>query len=261
MSVLRHIRALLPGERLLYFADSGFVPYGDKPEQFVIERSLAIAAFFRRYSVKALVVPCNTATAAAIKALREVYPHLPVVGVEPGLKPAAALSKSKIVGVLATRNTLASAKFDALRERIGAETGVRFVLQACRGLADQVEAGELDSAATLDMIECYTTAPIQQGADVLVLGCTHYVFVQTHIEDAARRAANQPVAIVDTGAAVARQLERRLVELDLGCPPSQTGDLQAFTTGDPRMLGAAFSNLLQLDPAVNPVTLDEGQAA
>ncbi|HCN91525.1 MAG TPA: glutamate racemase, partial [Oxalobacteraceae bacterium] len=116
LSVLRHIRRQLPHEHLLYFADSGFAPYGDKPEHAIVARALAIAEFLLQRGAKALVIACNTATAAAIAALRAAYPAMPVIGVEPGLKPAAALTQSRTVGVLATDSTLASAKFNLLRE-------------------------------------------------------------------------------------------------------------------------------------------------
>ena len=111
LSVLRHIRAQLPNEHLLYVADSGFAPYGDKPEQVVAERSLSIAAFLIARGAKALVVACNTATVAAIRALRAQYPDMPIVGVEPGLKPAAAASRSGKVGVLAKADPLNGAGF------------------------------------------------------------------------------------------------------------------------------------------------------
>ena len=148
LSVLRHVRAQLPQETLIYFADSAFAPYGGKPEALVIARTLAVADFLVAQGIKALVVACNTATAAAITAVRERYPDLPVVGVEPGLKPAALCSVSRVVGVLATERTLASARFQALEMQLSAATGVRFLPQPCVGLADQVEKGELRSPAT-----------------------------------------------------------------------------------------------------------------
>ena len=152
LSVLRHIRAMLPHEHLLYFADSGFVPYGDKSEQVVAERSLAIAAFLVAQGAKALVVACNTATIAAIKVLRAHYPDMPIVGVEPGLKPAAAASRNGKVGVLATNGTLAGEKFLLLREQISRDSHAEFLLQGCSGLADQIERGERDSDATAAMV-------------------------------------------------------------------------------------------------------------
>jgi glutamate racemase len=253
LSVLRHIRALLPHEHLLYFADSGFAPYGDKSEDAVVARALTIADFLLQRGAKTLVVACNSATAAAIQALRLRYPALPVVGVEPGLKPAAALTRTHIVGVLATTNTLASAKFNLLREQVTNATGVRFLLSACIGLADQVERGELQSAATVFLVRRFVAPLIEQGADTLVLGCTHYPFVRTLIEDAAKLVTAMPVTIVDTGEAVARQLARLLQEHRLRRLTEQGGELEAFTTGRAAMLASAFSNLLELHPAVTEI--------
>lgn len=266
LSVLRHIRALLPNEDLLYVADSGYAPYGDKTEEFVIARSLAIADFLVRQGAKALAVPCNTATAAAIAHLRLRYPTLPLVGVEPGLKPAAAKSKTHIVGVLATSGTLASAKFKLLREQISATSGVRFLPQACVGLADQVEKGELHSNATIKLIQRYVEPLIREGADTLVLGCTHYPFVQHLIEDAIKRATDRDITIIDTGEAVARQLARLLKQGQLLRQAENPGSLHAFTTGSVSSLTTAFAQLLKLHPPVTrieakPTETDIPQAA
>jgi len=253
LSVLRHICAHLPNEHLLYFADSGFAPYGGKPREWIVARSLGIAEFLLGQGAKALVVACNTATAASIKALRERYPELPVVGVEPGLKPAAAISKSGKVGVLATERTLASDKFRLLREQTSAATDVEFLAQACKGLADQVEKGELHSPATMVLLNQYVTPLLQQGADTLVLGCTHYPFVQPAIESLVRQVTQQPVAIIDTGAAVARQLGRLLEQHALRRQASAPGTLRAFTTGSPSTLARAFEALLHLHPEVTAI--------
>jgi glutamate racemase len=253
LSVLRHIHACLPHEHLLYFADSGFAPYGDKPEEVIVARSLGIAAFLVQHGVKALVVACNTATAAAIEAIRAAYPALPVVGVEPGLKPAAALSKMRIVGVLATEGTLGSAKFDLLREQIAAATKVRFLMQPCVGLADQIEKGELRSAATAVLVRRYVEPLLEQGVDTLVLGCTHYPFVQPLIEEVVKRVTARPVAIIDTGDAVARQLVRLLGERGLQRTTEDEGSLTAFTTGSETALMGAFGNLLKQHPPVTVI--------
>lgn len=252
LSVLKHIRACLPHEQLLYFADSGYAPYGGRSEGEIVARTLAIAGFLMQYRVKALVVACNTATAAAIKALRERYPTLPVVGVEPGLKPAAALTETGTVGVLATERTLASAKFNLLREQISAATNVRFLPQACKGLADQVEKGELHSAATAALVRRYVAPLLEQGADTLVLGCTHYPFVRELIEEIARGITSRPVAIVDTGEPVARQLARLLKERAL-LRPDGAGTVMGFTSASETALSAAFSRLLDLHPPVTQV--------
>jgi glutamate racemase len=252
LSVLRHIHAQLPHEHLLYFADSGFAPYGGRPESEVAERSLAIAAFLLQHGAKALVVACNTATAAAIAALRARYLELPLVGVEPGLKPAAALTATKTVGVLATARTLSSAKFELLREQISAATGVRFLPQPCIGLADQVEKGELQSAETAALLQRYVAPLLREGADTLVLGCTHYPFVQPLIEAIAQRECAAPVTIVDTGDAVARQLARLLAQHGLTRTEGE-GSLHAFTTDSASSLETAFSRLLKLHPPVAQV--------
>ena len=252
LSVLRHIRSQLPLEDLLYFADSAHAPYGAKPESVVVARSLAIADFLLRRGAGSLVVACNTATAAAISALRIAYPDVPVIGVEPGLKPASALTQSMIVGVLATEGTLSSTKFLALRERITAATGVKFVLQPCTGLAMQVEQGESRSPATAVLLRGFLAPLLQQGADTLVLGCTHYPFVQPLIEVIIDTLTSRPIAIVDTGEAVARQLQR-LLHVDMHAVPSGHGTLQAFTTGTAASLSSAFATLLNLVPEVTYV--------
>ena len=253
LSVLKYIHASLPNEQLLYFADSGYAPYGGRTEDEIVARSLAIAQFLMRYGIKALVVACNTATAAAIKALRAQYPDMPVVGVEPGLKPAAALTKTGTVGVLATRGTLASEKFRLLHEQITAASNIRFLPQPCIGLADQVEKGELHSAETARMVRGYVEPLIEQGADTLVLGCTHYPFVLPLIEDIVSRLTISPVAIVDTGEAVSRQLVRLLTERHL-LRTEGPGTIAAFTTASDTTLATAFAKLLGLAPPVTQVS-------
>ncbi|WP_088706587.1 glutamate racemase [Noviherbaspirillum denitrificans] len=252
LSVLKYIHASLPNEQLLYFADSGYAPYGGKTEDEVVERSLAIAGFLMQHEAKALVVACNTATAAAIKALRARYPDMPVVGVEPGLKPAAALSKTGTVGVLATKGTLASEKFRLLREQVSAATHVQFLPQPCIGLADQVEKGELQSAETALLLHRYIAPLIEQGADTLVLGCTHYPFVLPLIEETIARVTTRQVAIVDTGEPIARQLVRLLTERGL-LQQEGPGKIAAFTTGSETALTTAFKRLLHLEPPVAPI--------
>ncbi|MGV8891696.1 MAG: glutamate racemase [Burkholderiaceae bacterium] len=256
LSVLRHIQAQLPQENLLYFADSGFAPYGGKTEQFIADRALAITDFLLQHGAKAIVVACNTATAAAIKALRARYPQLPLVGVEPGLKPAAALTKNNTIGVLATERTLASSKFKHLSEQISASTGVRVLTQACIGLADQIEKGELQSAITTLLVQRYVTPLIEQGADTLVLGCTHYPFVLPLLQSATCRATSQPVIIIDTGQPIALQLARLLKNHALLNASENPGLLWTFTTGSKTALKIALSNLLRLQPniAIVPIS-------
>ena len=261
LSVLRHIRAQLPHEHLMYAADTGFAPYGDKPEQVVAERSLSVANFLVGRGAKAIVVACNTATVAAIKVLREHYPDMPIVGVEPGLKPAAAASRSGKVGVLATYNTLHGAKFLALREQVSAATGVEFLLQACVGLVDQIELGELGSSAILAMLQRYIAPLLDQGADTIVLGCTHYPLVRASIEQVITAATDRPVTLIDTGDAVARQLTRLLTQGGLLRVDDGPAQLEGFTSASATALAAAFSNLAGLTPPVSEVSFPVPSAA
>jgi glutamate racemase len=244
LSVLRHIEARLPHQPLLYFADTGFAPYGEKPQSEIVARSLAIADFLLARGAKALVVACNTATVAAVGVLRARYPSLPVVGVEPGLKPAATLSKKRIVGVMATERTLAGEKFLTLLDKVADSSKVRFLLQGCTGLASQIEAGQLDSSATRELVQRYLDPLLAQGADTIVLGCTHYPFVLPLIREVIAAAKVGPVTIVDTGDAIARQLARLLIARGLLAPETQAGSVTCFTSGSTTALEAAFSSLL-----------------
>jgi len=255
LSVLRHIQAQLPNEHLLYFADSGFAPYGDKPEDVVIDRVLAIAAFLVSRGVKALVVACNTATVAAVRILRERYPDMPIVGVEPGLKPGAAATRNGTVGVLATERTLAGEKFLLLRDQIVEATGARFLLQPCVGLADQIEFGEPGAPALDAMLERYVVPLLAQSADTLVLGCTHYPLVQASIERVIRRHTDDAVTLIDTGDAVARQLTRLLEAAGLLRDGGEPAHLAGFTSASGAALSAAFASLLGQDPPVQEVAV------
>ena len=256
LSVLRHIRAQLPHEDLIYFADSGHAPYGDKTEQQVIDRSLAVASFLLQQGVKALVVACNTATIAAIKALRARYPELPIVGVEPGLKPAAALSRNGRIGVLATERTLRGEKLLALREQVSSATGATFLLQPCVGLVERIEQCAMGSEpgdATSAMLERYIAPLLAQGADTLVLGCTHYPFVQDAIIRTVRAHTQEAVTLVDTGDAVARQLARLLDAAGLRREANSAPTLLGYTTAGVEALAVAFAGLLDLHPPVEHV--------
>jgi glutamate racemase len=254
LSILRHVRAQLPHEHLVYVADTGFAPYGDKPEHVIAERSLAVARFLVERGAKAIVVACNTATISAVKLMRDTFPGLPIVGVEPGLKPAAALTRSGKVGVLATERTLAGAKFLQLRDQITQATGAQFLLQPCRGLVDKIELG--DEAGTRALLQRYVTPLLDAGADTLVLGCTHYPLVQATIEDVIASAGARDVALVDTGEAVARQLVRLLDAGRLLRPatPGAPARLEAYTSASATALSAAFNSLIGIDPPVHETT-------
>lgn len=208
ISVLKHIHTLLPNERLVYVADSKYAPYGNKTAEQIQLRCFEIADFLIAKEVKALVVACNTATAAAIDAMRKKY-TLPIIGMEPAVKPAAAATKNGVIGVLATVGTLKSAQFAALLESYGRD--VKVVTQACTGLVECIERGELNNESTLELIKRYCQPLLDEGADTIVLGCTHYPFVIPLIE----QVVGVEVVLIDTGAAVAKQLQKRLAALNL----------------------------------------------
>lgn len=255
LSILQHIRQRLPDESLIYFADSGFAPYGDKPESFIIERSLLIADYLHKKHCKAIVVACNTATAAAIKTLRDAYPDTIIVGVEPGLKPAIQVSKNRTVGVLATQSTLQSTKFQTLENRLTADTDVRFLSQACIGLVDQIEKNELHTESTVALLHRYITPLLAQGIDTLVLGCTHYPFVTDAIKQIITDSGAAPVQIIDTGEAVARQLEKLLGAVSVTKKAAQSYQAKVhqpffsmYTTGQLLSAERAVQGLLRLAP-------------
>jgi glutamate racemase len=203
ISVLKHIHRLLPNEHLLYVADSSHAPYGNKTATEIQDRCFAMAEFLIAKDAKALVVACNTATAVAIKKMRAKY-RLPIIGMEPAVKPAAAASSTGIIGVLATTGTLQSAQFAALLESYG--RNVQVVTQACVGLVECVERGELSHDSTRALVKQYCQPLLDEGADSIVLGCTHYPFLMSLIQEV----VGEGVVLIDTGAAVANQLKSRL---------------------------------------------------
>ncbi|MCY1400750.1 Glutamate racemase [compost metagenome] len=209
LSVLAEIRQLLPDESLLYVADCGHIPYGEKTAEFIRQRCRLVAEFFHERGAKALVLACNTATVAAVADLRERYPDWPIVGMEPAVKPAAAATRTGVVGVLATTGTLQSAKFAALLDRFASD--VRVVTQPCPGLVELIEQGEMSNPDLRRLLAGYVEPLLGAGCDTLILGCTHYPFLKPLLHEM----VPESVAIIDTGAAVARQLKRLLGERDL----------------------------------------------
>lgn len=245
LSVLNEIRRLLPHEDLFYVADSFHAPYGDKSMAFIEARSVAITEFLIREGAKAVVVACNTATGAAARLLRTRYP-VPIVAMEPAVKPAVARTRSGVVGVLATRATLASHNFSVLMERVGG--GAEVLLQPCPGLVERVELGDLDGAATRALLARYLAPLLGRGVDTLVLGCTHYPYLTPLIAEL----AGPEVAVLDSGAAVARQLRQRLLDVDLLAPPGRPGVERFWTSGCPvgghGLMSRLWSSPLRLEP-------------
>lgn len=236
MSVLREIRRELPEEDLLYVADSGYAPYGTQSDEVIKKRATAIAQFLIGESAKAIVVACNTATSVAVDTLRSRF-SVPVVAMEPAVKPAILNTRSTVVGVLATRQTLSGAKFSRLLVANGAD--VRILLQPCPGLVEQVEKGDLTSQETRSLIEQYVVPLLAKGADTLVLGCTHYPFLIPVI----RAVAGPSVTIVDPSAAVAREVRRRLQMSALLSRRVQAGTERFWTSGAPEKVRPVVAQL------------------
>jgi glutamate racemase len=209
LSVLGEIRSLLPNESLLYVADCGHIPYGEKTPEFIRQRCAVMAEFFQAQGAKALVLACNTATVAGVADLRERYPNWPIVGMEPAVKPAAAATRSGVVGVLATTGTLQSAKFAALLDRFAID--VHVITQPCPGLVELIETGDLVSPAIRNLLRGYVEPLLAAGCDTIILGCTHYPFLKPLL----REMIPDSISLIDTGGAVARQLQRLLSQHQL----------------------------------------------
>ena len=247
LSVMQAIRARLPQAELLYAADTAYAPYGDRSEEFLCDRSERIARFLCDQGAQMIVVACNTATAAAVARLRAGSPTLPLVGVEPGVKPAVAVSRARRVGVLATTRTLASEKFRRLAEAHA--DGATLVLQPCPGLADAIEAADAQGSGLDVLVDRYCAPLREAGVDVAVLGCTHYVFARALFERAL-----PGVHLVDTADAVARQTARFAADLvargdadaDIPFEPA----LRAWSSGSPQVLAAFAQRWLDLRVAV-----------
>ncbi|SAK65578.1 glutamate racemase [Caballeronia fortuita] len=249
LSVLRAVRAGLPHEHLIYVADSLHAPYGERDDDFIVDRAMAIGEWLVGQGAKALVVACNTATAQSIALVRERLP-IPLVGVEPGVKPAAAASKSRVVGVLATAVTLRSARFQSLLDRYAGDC--RFICQPGHGLVQAVERCDTSSPALMALLESYIAPMLDAGADTLVLGCTHYPFLDRAIRDI----AGERLQIVDTSVAIARQLDRLLDAHALKNPAGAAESMPRFcSTADGESQRQLAAALLQLDAKVEHVDI------
>ncbi len=238
LSILQALRAELPQEDVVYVADSAHAPYGERDEALVRERALRITQdLIDQHHIKALVVACNTATAVAIAELRALHPALPIVGVEPALKPAAARSRTHRVGVLATRATLASAKYRALQMSL--QTEAAFIDVPCDGLAAAIEADNTPEIARLCQHYLTALGPLGQKVDdidTIVLGCTHYPFASKVFNENGASG----LELLESGAPVARQTRRLLEAAQL--LNTQGGELTAVATGSDTSLRWALAH-------------------
>lgn len=224
LSVLKEIRRLLPQEALYYVADSGFAPYGDKSCEYIQKRCKQIVQFFLAQQVKAIVVACNTATSVAVDGLRQWCP-VPIIAMEPAIKPARLQTKSGVVGVLATTQTLCSANVNRLIAEHGKD--IHVLLQPCSGFVETVEQGQLQGEGVKVLVKKHVQPLLAQGADTLVLGCTHYPFLNEVIRDV----AGEQVTLIDPSSAIARQLQRKLVEHACLADGTDIGKVDFWTTG------------------------------
>ena len=253
LSVLRALRQELPSEVLLYFADQGHVPYGPRSPGAVRAFSETITRFLLVQGAKLIVVACNTASAAALHPLRQTFPEVSFVGMEPAVKPAAEHTRSAVVGVLATPATFQGALYASVVERFA--NGVRLLQDTCPGLVVEIEAGNLDAAAPRAILEKALRPMLAQGIDTVVLGCTHYPFVIPLIKEI----VGPRVRVIDPAPAVARQAARLLERHGLRNPDTLPGRGRYVTSGDPARLEALLSLLIGEEGEVEAVLWVDGE--
>lgn len=226
LSILKTARRMLPNENFIYVADCGYAPYGDRSHDFIVNRAHTIASFlFDRMHAKALVVACNTATAEAIDTLRQERPHEIIVGIEPAIKPAVAISKNKRIGMIATNRTAHSERYLKLLRRFGKEAHI--LSEGCPGLMNCVEAGEFDSPKTRALLHRFLDPMINDEIDTLVLGCTHYPFLSETIQSI----VGPSVTIYEPSEAVCRHLKDRLQSANAINTQAQKGSEYFFVSG------------------------------
>ena len=254
LSVLRYIRALLPGEDLLYVADQAHVPYGSRPAAQIRDLSHGITYFLLSQRAKAIVVACNTASAAALDALRETFPEVPIVGMEPAVKPGAVQTRQGRIGILATAGTFGSRRYADLMARYA--QGVVAYEDPCTGLVGEIEAGRGESPESERILRQALAPMLAAGVDTFVLGCTHYPFALPLI----RRLVGPEATIIDPAPAVARQVRRVLRQADLLADRHEPGQTVLFTSGDAGQLAAVSGRLLDEVLLVRPVSWRENRS-
>ena len=237
LSILKEISYLLPNEDLIYIGDTAFLPYGTKSKELIEDRAHKICNHLVSKNCKAVVVACNTATSAAIHKLRATF-SIPIIGIEPALKPATQKTQSRIIGILATEGTLDGEKFATLKQRF--VNDITILHQPCTGLVEVIEAGDHDDKKIHELLKIYVPPLIDQGADTQVLGCTHFPLIKPLIA----AYAGPKINIIDPSLAVANELKRQLKTKSLLRDDKsgiytffQTGTNQFFETFISRQLG------------------------
>jgi glutamate racemase len=253
LSVLKAIRERLPFQPIVYLADQAHVPYGARSMQEIQAYSEEITRFLLSKGAGLIVVACNTASAAALYHLRAVFPEIPFVGMEPAVKPAAAGTHSGVVGVMATPVTFQGSLYASVVERFA--KGVKIIEDTCPGLVAEIEAGRLSGERTREIIEQAVEPMLCQGVDTIVMGCTHYPFVIPLIQEI----AGPDVKVIDPSPAIARQVERLLVQGNLLAQGPQPAAVQLFTTGPAEKMVGTLPIFLQEEYPVQVVNWRYGK--
>src|SRR5581483_3089184 len=245
LSVWREIVRQLPHEDTLYVADQAHVPYGPRSADEIRSFCHGIAEFLIERACKAIVVACNTASAAALKSLRERFPGMLILGMEPAVKPAVAITRSKVVGILATPATFQGRLFQATAGRYA--SGVTLVNQVCDGLAELVESGQLHGPEAQRMLRGFLAPVLEAGADTIVLACTHYPFVISTI----RHIAGPRVNVIDPAPAIARHPGDVVAARGISAYRDSVGTHRFHSTGDARAFESLLVNLVQVASPVS----------
>jgi glutamate racemase len=250
LSVWREIAKQLPHEDTIYFGDQIHIPYGPRSMEQIRSFSEAITRFLLDRSCKIIVVACNAASAAALAYLRSTFPEVPFVGMEPAVKPAAETTRTGVVGVMATPATFQGALFASVVERFAGD--VKLVKEICPGLVQQIEAGELNTPKTREMLTNFLKPILEAQADTIVLACTHYPFVI----DAVRSLA-LGVNVIDPAPAIARQTDRVLKDRNLTADSNRVGTHSYFTSGDVEGFRGILKTLVNMDGNIHQVIWHE----
>lgn len=238
LSVFREVRRVLPYERYIYFSDNANCPYGEKSREFITDRARAITSLLLGKGADVIVIACNTATAAAIATLRQEYPNVPFVGMEPAVKPAALGTKSGVIGVLATAGTLKASKYLDTRDRF--TEGITVVEHVGSGFVELVESLELDTPKAYTTVKSSLQPLLEAGADTVVLGCTHYPFLLPLMQKVASD-LGRDIRFIDPAPAVARQVCKIMEERKIGSAVSGESDVELLSSGPADTLQKIFS--------------------
>ena len=235
LSVFREVRKLLPEEKYIYYSDNANCPYGEKSKEYITDRAREISSFLISQGADIIVVACNTATAAAIAALRDEFP-ISFIGMEPAVKPAAQKTRTGVVGVLATAGTLKASKYIDTREKWAQD--VKIVEHIGQGFVELVESGTLTGPEAEQVVERSVRPLIEAGADTIVLGCTHYPF----LADTIMKVADRPITLIDPAPAVARHL-LEVMEQN-GLVRKDGFSMSLNSSGDSTTLEHTYNNLI-----------------